>query len=93
MKRAILATLALLLLAACAPRVPEDGSQGIALQHPPNMVEAWRSEGAGAYSVSRFVDHEADVICWVFFGPNKGGISCIPIPALSIRAMRNLTGD
>lgn len=32
-----------------------------------------------APEVTRFEDKEAGVVCWVYNGYNKGGISCLPI--------------
>lgn len=34
--------------------------------------------------VSRFVDKEAGVVCWVYEDDYSGGISCIPLPQLPI---------
>ena len=31
------------------------------------------------YGVFRFIDHEAGVVCWVYKGSEKGGISCLPL--------------
>lgn len=30
-------------------------------------------------SIMRWTDREAGVVCWVYYGYNKGGISCLPI--------------
>lgn len=37
-------------------------------------------------SVSRVVDKEARVVCYVSEGHKAGGISCIPFPALSVNS-------
>ena len=29
--------------------------------------------------ITRFIDEEAGVVCWIYTGYNKGGISCLPI--------------
>ena len=29
--------------------------------------------------ITRFIDEEAAVVCWVFAEPYKGGLSCIPL--------------
>ncbi len=36
-------------------------------------------DGFNTTGVSRFEDDEAGVVCWVYSGGYKGGISCLPI--------------
>lgn len=37
------------------------------------------------YIVNRYIDEDAGVVCWVFDGYNKGGISCLPVKDTTIR--------
>ena len=37
------------------------------------------STDLGLSGVYRFVDREAEVICWIFISSYKGGISCLPL--------------
>ena len=36
-------------------------------------------------SVSRFVDLDAGVVCWIYEGNERGGISCLPIDQTRLR--------
>jgi hypothetical protein len=69
MKLRIFFTLGLLvvLLSGCAWS-NQDNYSGIPVESYP-----------GEYGISRFVDDEAGVVCWVYLELNAGGISCLPI--------------
>jgi hypothetical protein len=73
MRRILLVVLLGWLLVGCAPsEAPSDSS--------PN-VHYVTNYNLGGFNVTRFVDAEAGVVCWVF-SPGQGGgggISCLPI--------------
>lgn len=52
-------------MVACAPAPLGDGS-----------IVAGNGTGDG---VTRLVDDEADIVCWVYDGYKAGGIDCMPI--------------
>lgn len=65
MKKLILIVLTCLLLVGCTPESSNPAFAGTKLPYDVDIY--------------RYVDGEAGVVCWVFFGIYKGGISCLPI--------------
>ena len=37
------------------------------------------------YATTRFIDHEADVVCWLYRGYEQGGISCLPLASTALK--------
>ena len=44
-----------------------------------NSAEGELVAGDTGLGISRWVDEEAGVVCWVYSGFYKGGISCLPL--------------
>jgi hypothetical protein len=65
----IILVLSVLFLTSCAPEYQQNISKQTNLQD----------------SVYRFVDNEANVVCWVYHYGYKGGISCLPISETSLK--------
>lgn len=72
--RKILIVAILLALFGCAAPTPEEREAEAAKTGWVMVTQA-----QGLAFVYRIVDEEAGVVCWVFTGPNKGGISCLPL--------------
>ena len=51
------------LLAGCQPKLIEPVAPGVNL----------------GYNISRYVDAEAGVVCWVYNASYSGGLACLPI--------------
>jgi len=51
------------LLAGCQPKLIEPVEPGVNL----------------GYNISRYVDAEAGVVCWVYNASYSGGLACLPI--------------
>jgi len=64
----IILVLSILFLVSCAPEYQQNVSEQT------NLTD----------SVSRFIDNEADVVCWIYRAGYKGGISCLPISETSL---------
>lgn len=66
--RAFVLVAFLLLLAACDSTLltPEGGPTPASI-------------GPSRNGVTRYLDTEAGVVCWVFEGYQEGGISCLPV--------------
>jgi len=70
MKRLIIFLLALILTACSAP--------------PPKEQLKTESINDIRYNITRYVDDEAGVVCWVYGNYEKGGLSCLPLSQTSI---------
>lgn len=82
MRIILLLLLLALTLSACQPRVPA----GDSLPDPGKEMGALDVHGSIIY-VSRYIDHEAGVACWVSATYNiyGGGISCLPLDQTKLR--------
>ena len=58
-----LSVVVLWLVTGCQPKVIESRSPSVNL----------------GYAISRYVDEEAGVVCWVYGVTSGGGLSCLPI--------------
>lgn len=76
-KLVIVLFLLVLLLVSCAPSIPTDSSI-INFENNEGVVARI---GTGIYYgyVIKFYDPEDDVLCYVFVGDSKGGISCLQL--------------
>ena len=45
----------------------------------PKVIESRSPSMNPGYGISRYVDQEAGVVCWVWAGGHAGGLSCLPI--------------
>lgn len=74
MKKAIfILILLVILVSACAPAVTPDKTY---------FEENIRG------NVRRFVDDEANVVCWIYSAGYKGGISCLPLGETSLQKIK-----
>ena len=67
--RKVLIVTMLLALFGCAGPEAETGAEQTIVT----------GSSGGLFTVSRIIDEEAKVVCWVFTGYYKGGISCLPL--------------
>ncbi len=44
------------------------------------------TSGLSYYAVTRFVDHEAQVVCWKYAFGYAGGLSCLPLAETALDA-------
>jgi hypothetical protein len=68
------------MLVSCAPDPRTQNTQ----INKDDTANFYLAMGDGGVNVTRYIDEEADVVCWVMTGYNRGGVSCLPLHETSL---------
>ncbi len=79
----LLLTIGIVLLATVGCSTAPEPIEAVVSTNVVTTDHILKSQGLGTTSITRYTDHEYEVICWGFRNGYGGGLSCIPLHQLN----------